>query len=212
MRLGLLGGTFDPVHFGHLLLAECCREQCRLDAVWFLPTAIPPHKQDRHPTSAEARIAMLQLAIGGNKAFSVNCHEVERGGVNYTVETLEHFHRELPEAALFFLVGADMLHDLPHWRQASRLCELATFVAVRRPGEPAPDFQALASIATPEQIDRACRHQVEMPEIGFSSTEIRRRVAAGQSIRYQTPRAVEKYIEQHGLYCQSGERKAESGG
>ena len=91
MRLGIFGGTFDPVHYGHLLLAECCREQCRLDAVWFLPAATPPHKQDRELTPAAQRIEMLELAIAGNPAFSVCRYEADRGGVNYTVDTLDTF-------------------------------------------------------------------------------------------------------------------------
>jgi nicotinate-nucleotide adenylyltransferase len=200
MRLGLLGGTFDPVHYGHLLLAECAREQCRLDQVWFLPAAIPPHKQDREPTPAAARIEMLQLAVGGHEALAVSRYEADRGGINYTVDTLAHFHRELPEAELFFLMGADMLHDLPHWRDATRVCQLAVPVVVRRPGADELDFDCLRAIAGPEQIEAIRRHVVEMPEVGISSTEIRRRVAAGLSIRYQTPRAVEEYIRAHGLY------------
>ena len=125
MRLGLLGGTFDPIHYGHLLLAECCREQCRLDAVWFLPAAVPPHKQDRALTPAAQRIEMLELAIAGNAAFSVCRYETDRGGVNYTVDTLTHFREEDPSRELFLLLGADMLFDLPHWRNAAKVCELA---------------------------------------------------------------------------------------
>ena len=132
MRLGLLGGSFDPVHYGHLLLAECCREQCRLDAVWFLPAAVPPHKQDRELTPAPQRIEMLELAIAGNPAFAVCRYEVDRGGVNYTVDTLSHLRDEDPGRELFFLLGADMLLDLPHWRSAAQVCELAVPVVVRR--------------------------------------------------------------------------------
>jgi nicotinate-nucleotide adenylyltransferase len=200
MRLGILGGTFDPVHYGHLLLAECCREQCRLDAVWFLPAATPPHKQDRTPTSAEHRIAMLELAVAGNTAFSVCRYEADQGGVNYTVDTLTHFHEEDSNRELFFLMGADMLLDLPHWRNAARVCELAIPVAVSRPGSAPVDFDCLGGIASPERIESIRRHQVEMPEIGISSTNLRRRVSSGQSLRYRLPRAVEKYIETHNLY------------
>ena len=125
MRIGIFGGSFDPVHFGHLLLAECCREQGQLDAVWFLPAAIPPHKQQqRELTPAQNRIEMLELAIGGHPAFSVSRYETDRGGVNYTVETLAHFRDEDPARELFFLLGADMFRDLPQWRQPERICEL----------------------------------------------------------------------------------------
>jgi nicotinate-nucleotide adenylyltransferase len=200
MRLGIFGGTFDPVHYGHLLLAECCREQCRLDAVWFLPAAVPPHKQDRAPTPVAQRIEMLELAIAGNAAFSVCRYEADRGGINYTAETLAHIHEDDPSRELFLLLGADMLADLPHWRNPAKVCELALPVAVRRPGCKPLDFDGFREIASPERIEQMRRHQVEMPEIGTSSTELRRRVASGESIRYRTPRAVEMYIETHGLY------------
>ncbi len=200
MRLGIFGGTFDPVHLGHLLLAECCREQCRLDAVWFLPTAVPPHKQEGELTPAQNRIDMLQLAIAGHEAFSVSRYESDRGGVNYTVETLAHFREQDPAQELFFLLGADMFHDLPHWRQPERICELALPVAVRRAGEPALDFSLLNRIASAERIEEMRIGAVEMPAIGLSGTDIRQRLATGKGIRYRTPRAVEKYIEAKGLY------------
>jgi len=200
MRLGVFGGTFDPVHFGHLLLAECCREQCRLDQVCFVPSAVPPHKQERTLTPAEIRIEMLELAIAGNESFSISRHEVDHGGVNYTVDTLRHFRTAHPAAEVFFLLGADMLLDLPHWRETAHVCELATLVVVRRTGLPEPDFACLAGLASPERIACFRQHRVEMPPVGISATDIRRRRAAGLSIRYQTPRAVEKYIETQGLY------------
>ena len=201
MRLGLFGGTFDPVHYGHLLLAESCREQCRLSAVWFLPAAVPPHKRNRQLTPAAARIEMLELAIAGHPAFSVSRYEADRGGINYTVDTLAHFRGQDPEGELFFLLGADMLHDLPGWHEPARVCQLATAIAVRRSGTGPVDFDSLSQVVSPEAVERIRRHQVEMPEIGISSTEIRRRVGGGLSIRYLAPRAVEKYIETHGLYA-----------
>ena len=129
MRLGLLGGSFDPVHYGHLLLAECCREQCGLDEVWFLPAATPPHKQDRSLTSATERVEMLELATGGQPTFRVCRAEVERGGVSYTVDTLAKLAEEDASRQLFFLLGADSLDDsaalaqsqpgFAKWRQSS---------------------------------------------------------------------------------------------
>ena len=208
LRLGILGGSFDPVHYGHLLLAECCREQCRLDAVWFLPTAVPPHKQDQELTPAAQRIEMLELAIAGNPAFSVCRYETDRGGVNYTVDTLSHFREEDPRRELFFLMGADMLLDLPNWRNAPRVCELALPLVVRRPNAGVIDFGCLREIASPERIEQISSHQATMPEIGISGTELRRRVCSGQSIRYRVPRAVEMYIETHGLYRQSASEQA----
>lgn len=200
MRLGLFGGSFDPIHLGHLLLAECCREQCRLDQVWFLPAAVPPHKQGHRQTPGDARAEMIELAVGGHETFYVNRYELDRGGVSYTVETLRHFRAEQPDWELFLLVGADMLHDLPHWRESGEVCRLATPVAVCRPGESEPDFECFAGLVSRERIDEIRAHQVEMPQVGISSSEIRRRVAQRRSIRYQTPRAVEKYIQTHGLY------------
>jgi nicotinate-nucleotide adenylyltransferase len=200
MNLGIFGGTFDPVHIGHLLLAECCREQCGLDAVWFMPAAVPPHKRGRLLTTAEHRIEMLKLAIAGNPTFLICTYETERGGVNFTVDTLSHIKEEDPSRELYFLMGEDMFFDLPNWKRPERVCELAIPVVVQRAGMPPLDFNCINTIATPQRIEEIRRHQVAMPEIGFSSTEIRRRVGAGKSIHYQTPRAVEKYIETHKLY------------
>jgi len=205
MRLGIFGGSFDPVHYGHLLLAECCREQLGLERVWFLPTGIAPHKQDQQATPGRHRAAMLELAIAGHEAFAVHRYEVQREGVSYTVDSLEHFHAEDPSRELFLLVGADMLHDLPHWRAADRVCELAMVAAVHRPGNGEPDFDCLAPVASPERIALFRRHQVEMPAMGLSATDLRERVSAGRSIRYRTPRAVEKYIGTHRLYTATKE-------
>jgi nicotinate-nucleotide adenylyltransferase len=200
MRLGLFGGTFDPVHIGHLLLADYCREQCRLDAVWFVPAAEPPHKQRPNLTPAQQRIEMLELAIGGHEAFSVCRREVDRGGVSYTVDTLSGLAADDPTRQLFFLLGGDSLADMPRWREPARICELALPVVVARPGSPPPHYESLAGLVARSRLDEIRAHQVEMPQIGISSREIRRRVAARQSIRYQTPRAVEMYIETAHLY------------
>jgi nicotinate-nucleotide adenylyltransferase len=202
MRLGLLGGTFDPIHYGHLMLAECCREQCRLERVFFLPAAVPPHKQGRPVTSAEHRVAMIEAALQDQASFAVSRYEVDRGGINYSVHTLEHFHQEFPQGEFFFIMGADMLLDLPNWREAGRVCSLATPAVARRAGTSPLDFNPLCTIASPERIEQMRLYQVEMPEIGISSSEIRRRVAAGSSIRYWTPPAVDQYICTHGLYRQ----------
>jgi len=201
MRLGLFGGTFDPVHMGHLILAESCREQCGLEEVWFLPTSTPPHKQSRSLTSAEARVDMLQLVAGTNPTFSVCCYETDRGGVNYTADTLAHFRQQDPDGELFFMLGADMLNDLPRWYQPERILELATPMVVDRAGTEPPDIAALEPIASAERMQQIRANRVEMPRIGISSSDIRSRVAQGKGIRYLVPRAVEKYIETHGLYA-----------
>lgn len=203
MRLGLYGGTFDPVHYGHLLLAEYCREACRLDQVWFVPAAVPPHKQAQGVSTAAERIEMLELAIGGHEAFSVCRREIDRGGVSYTVETLAELRAEDSACELFFLLGADSLADLPLWRDPAGICDLATLVVVARPGSSKPDFSCLAEFCSAERLAEFRRHVVPMPLVELASSEIRRRVSKGLSIRYQTPRAVEKYIETAALYRQT---------
>ncbi len=221
MRLGILGGTFDPVHWGHLLAAESCREQLRLEQVWFLPAAVPPHKQERELAPASTRMEMLELAIGGHEAFAVCRVEVDRGGVNYTADTLERLKHDDPTRELFFLMGEDALRDLPTWKDPARLCQLATPVVVRRAvKDSAPevtasarrgvalDLSGLEPLLSADRLEAIRQHVVEMPRIDLSSTEIRRRVASGQSIRYRTPRAVEMYLETHQLY-RGGERAAQ---
>ena len=132
MRLGILGGTFDPVHYAHLLVAESCREQLALDEVWLLPAAVPPHKRERALTEGIRRAEMLELAIAGNERFRV-CHaELDRGGVSYTVDTLEQLKAEYPARQIFLLMGADSLADLPNWKLPAHICELATPVVVER--------------------------------------------------------------------------------
>jgi len=205
MRLGIFGGSFNPVHYGHLLLAESCREACALDEVWLIPAAVPPHKQGVELAPGKARLEMLELALAGNEQLRPSAIELERGGVSYTVETLARIAEEKPGASLFLLMGADSLEDLPTWREPERICTLATPVVVRRAGSPEPDFSALASLVSVERLAEIRRWQVEMPLVELSSTDLRQRVAAGQSLRYRTPRAVEKYIETHKLYRVSGE-------
>jgi nicotinate-nucleotide adenylyltransferase len=203
MRLGIFGGSFNPVHYGHLLLAESCREACRLDQVWLMPALVPPHKQSTEIAPAKARLEMLELALSGNEQLRPSAMEIERGGVSYTVETLTTLAAERPEAELFLLMGADSLADLPTWREPARICELALPIVVRRVGSPEPSLAALEPFLSAERLAAVRQLQVAMPLIGLSSTDLRRRAAAGQSLRFRTPRAVEKYIETHQLYRES---------
>ncbi len=200
MRLGIFGGSFDPVHQGHLLLAECCREQAHLDEVWFVPASIPPHKQTWQLSAAEHRVAMLELACAGHAPFRVSTLELDRGGVSYTVDTLATIRETHPGDELYLLLGGDAIRDLPTWREPRRICELATPLIVRRPPFAEPDWSALSSLLTAQQIETIRQPSVEMPQLDISSRDLRRRVSEHRSIRYQTPRAVEKYIETHGLY------------
>jgi nicotinate-nucleotide adenylyltransferase len=200
MRLGIYGGTFDPVHYGHLLLAESAREQLRLDEVWFMPAAVPPHKRERELTAAKQRVEMLELAIAGNPAFRVSKLELDRGGVSYTVDTLRTVKSQQPEAELFLLMGADSLRDLVTWREPAEICRLATPAVVRRGGQPALDFSVLAGIVSAERLREIAATEVDISAVDFSSSDLRERAATGRSLRYRTPRAVEMYIQAQKLY------------
>jgi len=200
MRLGLYGGSFDPVHYGHLLLAECCRETLALDEIWLIPAAIPPHKQTQDRAAAKHRLQMIELALAGHEQIRASSIETDRGGVSYTVETLAHVNTLHPQATLFLLMGADSLRDLPTWREPEGICALSLPTVVRRGSAAEPDFSVLASLVTAERLAMIRSAQVRMPLIELSSTDLRQRAAAGQSLRFRTPRAVEKYIETHGLY------------
>lgn len=200
MRIGIYGGSFDPVHLGHMLFAESAREQCRLDRVVFVPTAVSPHKAGQEPTPAADRVDMLKLAIGGYEPFEISFCEAERGGLSYTVDTLKLFSDENPTADLFLLMGADTLEMLPQWKAPEVICRLATLVVAGRPGSTVPDFGCLSELASAKRIARFEANQVHMPLIGLSSSILRQRLADGESIRYQTSRPVEKYIETNRLY------------
>ena len=200
MRLGIYGGTFDPVHFGHLLLAESAREQLRLDEVWFLPAATPPHKRERELTPSKQRVEMLELALAGNEYFRVSTMELDRGGVSYTVDTLRLLEQQHPDAELFLLMGADSLRDLVTWREPAEVCRLAMPSVVRRGGLPDLDFSVLAGVVSPERLAAIERNEVEISAVDFSSSDLRERAGAGRSLRYRTPRAVEMYIQAQKLY------------
>jgi nicotinate-nucleotide adenylyltransferase len=199
MRIGILGGTFDPVHYGHLLLAESCRDQIPLDRVVLVPAAVSPHKLDQQPTPPTARVEMLQLAIAGHPQFEVSTVEIDRGGTSYSIDTLEALQQHATEDEWFLLMGADTLRDFPKWHRPEDICRLTRIVVVHRPDAPAIDLTILEPFLTGTASQQ---HPVivSMPLIGISSSAIRRRVRQGQSIRYLLPRAVEKYIEEHELY------------
>ena len=199
MRIGIFGGTFDPIHYAHLLLADIACEQLRLDGVRFVVAAQSPLKP-RPPIDAKHRLEMVRLATGGDARFSVDDQEIRRQGVSYTVETLRAVRAELPQAELFLLVGADSLHQFASWREPGSILELATLAAAYRGGFVLPNFEAIEHVATAEQLDRCKDSVIHMPQIELSGSEIRARIAAGQSIRYRTPAAVAAYIAAQGLY------------
>jgi len=209
MRIGLFGGSFDPVHAGHLRLARACSEQARLDQVWLVPAATQPHKPSGPVASDKQRCEMLRLAIAGQANLVLSMIEIERGGVSYTVETLEALRRSNPHDELFLLMGADTLHDLPNWRQPRKILQLALPLVVHRPGEPAPDLQVLASLADAERLAAIESSLVDMPATDISSSHIRHRVANGRPIDDCVPKKVAQFISQVGLYANLDDRRAD---
>lgn len=204
MRIGIYGGSFDPVHAGHLLAAETAREQARLDRVFFVPAAASPHKPGVALAPAADRLAMLTLATAGHDAFSVSSLELDRGGPSYTVDTLGELARAHPRDTLVLILGPDALASFATWREPARIAALAELVPVER--ETLDDVAALATagglaaVLGAETTAALVARRVRMPAIGIRATGLRAAVAAGRSIRYQTPRAVERFIQTHGLY------------
>jgi nicotinate-nucleotide adenylyltransferase len=191
----VLGGTFDPVHVGHLLLAEEAREQLGLEQVLFVPAGKPWRKAGRRISKAEDRLAMLRLAAEENPAFEVSDLEVSRLGPSYTGETLASISTEQKDAEIFFILGEDALADLPNWRDPDRIVELAVLAVARRPSD-IPDDRDLELMA----IAPGREVWLSMPRIDISSSEIRERVQKGLSVRYRVPDAVEAYIREHKLF------------
>jgi nicotinate-nucleotide adenylyltransferase len=204
MRYGIFGGAFDPIHFGHLLLAESCLRQIDLDRIVFVPTGISPHRSGKrtYHASGEDRFNMIELAIIGCEEFMVSRCEIDRREPSYTVETLRYFKKTftLVEPELFILMGADMFNDLPNWRDIDEIVRLAMPLAAYRPNSPLPYFEALNCFLSQECLEKIRNNIIQMPAIEISSTDIRNRIAEGKSIRFQVPRNVEAYIKSHHLY------------
>jgi nicotinate-nucleotide adenylyltransferase len=194
-RIGILGGTFDPIHYGHLAIAEEARLALQLDRVLFVPAAQQPLKRGAHIASPEQRLAMTQLACASNAAFEVSRIELDRPGPSFTLTTLEAL-QAAGIGEVHFILGDDALADLTRWYGAARVVELARIIAVGRPGS-APDITRIVH-ALPALSERLT--VLPGPALDISSSALRRRVAAGQPIRYQTPDAVVAYIDEHGLY------------
>jgi nicotinate-nucleotide adenylyltransferase len=205
MRIGVFGGTFDPVHLGHLILAEQCREQAALDEVLFIPAYQPPHKPNQHVMPFHHRVEMLALAVAGNPAFRIDEIEKRQGGLSYTVRTLTELRGARPGDELYFIIGSDCLPQLSTWREPVRILELANLLVAARPGAElwsAEQLRASLGMAPEQPLHLQV---VEVPLIDTSSTDLRRRAAAGRTVRYLVPRAVECYIATHHLY-QAGHR------
>ena len=203
MRIGLFGGSFDPIHLGHLILAEHCREAAKLDEVWFVPCALQPLKQAGAQGTDRQRTEMIQMAIGGHESFVLSKIELERGGVSYTVDTLKQIHDQHPDAELFLLMGDDSLESFANWRSPETICDLATPLVVNRPGSGDVDLTMFEPFASKARMAEIQQRRVESPKIEISSSEIRTRAANENSIRYLTPRAIEKYVETQKLYAKN---------
>lgn len=201
LQIGLLGGTFDPIHFGHLRLAEEAREQLGLDRVLFLPAPRPWRKAGRPVSSVVHRLAMVRLAVAGNPAFAVSTIELEQSGPTYTALTLAALRTELGEGAgLHFILGADALRDLPNWWEPQRIVALARLAVAARGRAPLRGLDALDR-RVPGLL-AACE-RIAMPPLTISSTDLRNRAAAGRSLRYLVPDAVASYIAEYHLYGQA---------
>lgn len=186
MQIGIMGGTFNPVHMAHLVMAEQVRKRLHLDEIWFIPTNIPPHKELAGNVSAKDRCAMLELATHNNPYFHVKLFEIMRGGVSYTVDTLRYLKKRAPKNHYYLIMGSDEVNDFENWHEPETIALLATLVGVRRPNYPQkPKYPMI---------------WVDAPDLDISSSMIRQNVATGNSIRYLVPEEVRLYIESRGLY------------
>lgn len=185
--IGLFGGSFDPVHHGHLIAGQVAAEQLKLQSLRFVPAREQPFKRGKHHSSAEHRASMLSLATAGMPGFEVELSELRRAGPSYTVDTLRDLRRRQPHEELVLLVGADAAAELPAWREAAEIPRLARVAVFARPGSVVPGAPWISAVVT-------------VPAVDISATEIRARVARGQSIRYWVPEPVAEYIARHRLY------------
>ncbi|MCH5583787.1 nicotinate-nucleotide adenylyltransferase [Shimazuella sp. AN120528] len=192
MKIGIIGGTFDPVHMGHLLIAEQARDRMELDKVWFIPTGQPPHKQGHHITPAKHRLAMVQIATEENSAFEVLDWEIKREKLSYTIDTVNWAVNTYPTYQFSLIVGTDMVNNLPSWYQIDKLVQHVSIIAMHRPGFTAESL--------PEFIQEKVRWVDDAVEIFLSASQLRNNIIGGRSFRYAVPSGVCRYIEEHQLY------------
>jgi nicotinate-nucleotide adenylyltransferase len=210
-RLGIMGGTFDPIHQGHLVTAEEARAQFALDRVLFVPNRHPPHKDPADVTDPEHRYLMTFLATVSNPHFSTSRIEIDRPGASYTIDTIRDLTAESPSAALYYITGADAILQIlrGEWEQSAELLGMCHFIAATRPGF-AIDLETLRrSNFTSRTLENV--HVMTIPAMAISSTDIRTRVQTGRPIKYLVPEAVESYIAKHGLYHAVPAREAARG-
>jgi nicotinate-nucleotide adenylyltransferase len=198
-RIAILGGTFDPIHYGHLIMAQGIRDEFQLDRVIFMPSGRPPHKRSQNVSEGDHRYNMVCRAIAGNGYFCDSRIEIERKGYTYTVDTLKQLRQMYGEdASIFYIIGADVLHDLLTWKSCEEVFGICEFIAALRPGYDEKSFDVQMKLL----IDKYCAkiHKTYIPLIDISSTMIRQKVKEGKSIKYLVPDAVESYIMQNGIY------------
>lgn len=200
MRIGIFGGSFNPIHTGHLVLAQDAADAYSLDHVVFVPAAIPPHKLTQTLITPDQRLDMVRLALAGHEAWEVSDEEVRRGGVSFSIDTVRHFKSVRPDAELYFIIGGDTLPELHTWREIETLLGLCKFITMVRPGFD-PETLKKKSLQLPGKfVDDLIGRVTVGHVIGISSTEVRMRVAQNKPIRYLVPDAVERYIHEHMLY------------
>lgn len=201
LRIGLYGGSFDPIHFGHLISARSIAEQLELDRVVLIPSARPPHKQTRAMTAPEHRLTMARLAVEGDPLFGVSDLELRREGPSYTFDTVSEFRSMMgPEIELSWFIGADTLPELPTWYRVAELVKSVRIVTACRPGWVAPSIQLLATAVGEDSAKQLLRDCFETPRIDISATDIRNRVRMGKTVRYLIPDAAASYIATASLY------------
>lgn len=196
MKIGIMGGTFDPIHMGHLIAAEHARENMGLDEIWFMPSHQPPHKSDVPQATAEQRLQMLELAIQSHPAFRTTDIEYRRTGKSYTVDTVHQLTDLFPKHSFYFIIGADMVHFLPKWYKIDEIDKHVRFIGLSRPGF------SLDSAAFDKESQALLGkvHFVPMPLIEISSTLVRESLKRGKSVRYLIPEPVRQFIEEGRLY------------
>jgi nicotinate-nucleotide adenylyltransferase len=193
MNIGIMGGTFDPVHNGHLIVAEQARERMKLDEVWFMPSYQPPHKETSPIAESMHRLSMIRLAIAGHPQFRICEIEYEREGTSYTIDTTSLLVDQYPQHQFSWIIGSDMVAYLPKWYRIDDLVAQISFIGLQRPG------YDLTEQKLPPHILNALT-MVDMPQIDISSTDIRRRLTEGLTVRYLVPHSVFDYIQENHLY------------
>ncbi|NMP21225.1 nicotinate-nucleotide adenylyltransferase [Sulfobacillus harzensis] len=200
--IGLMGGTFNPIHYGHLVAAEAARDAFHLDQVIFIPAGQPPHKSGLAVADPEHRYLMTFLAIVSNQHFEISRVEIDRQGPSYTSDTLAHFRALDPEVLWYFITGADAILDIVSWHYPDAIFQNAELIAASRPGYSLKKIEALKQQLGAERVARI--HPLEVPALAISSSQIRERLQQGLSIKYLVPEAVEHYIAKNQVYAEFG--------